>query len=104
MQVGFSDLLVRNLVGAVEAWAIIFALTTIGQVFVYDMGFHKKCQVFVFYISALLILGGLVVWNQAGHANFEEQIGFLFTSVVLLILTLLNVQKTSNIDASNILK
>jgi len=63
VQNGISDEIIRNIVGGVGAWAIIYALLTLGQLLV-SCGFNRKVQAILFFITAILAIGGIAFWNR----------------------------------------
>jgi len=91
----YDDLIIRNFVGAVEAWGIFYALITVGQVLVHDLSFSKKCQSIFFYIVGILFLILLTLWNKQTYAQWNELIGFIVCSVLLLLLATFHVQQNS---------
>jgi hypothetical protein len=48
--------IVHVLVGAVEAWALLWFLYVLGQVMVYECGLSRKLQNVCFFITALVVM------------------------------------------------
>lgn len=100
---GVGDLIVRNLVGAVGAWALIYALLTIGQFLVYTVGINKKFQAICFFIAGILLLGGIAYWNKSSYCEWNEAIGFITVGVLLLLFALLNTHRNKSQDLESLL-
>jgi hypothetical protein len=96
MQSGFNNLVIRNFVGAVEAWGIFYALITIGQVIVHELSFGKKCQAIFFYILGILFLVLLTLWNKSKYAQWNELIGFIVVEVLLILLATFHIHQNSS--------
>ncbi len=103
LKTDIEDLIIRNLVGAVLAWSIVYALITVGQVMVHELGLNKKCQTVFFYIAAIGIFVGLAVWNKQKYAKWEELIGYFVCAGLLLLFAAFNVKRNSNLDLENLL-
>jgi len=70
MTSNFNDVLIRNFVGAIEAWAIVYCMITLGQVMVHEIGLNKKCQVYFFFIFSIILLIALAFWNRKTYAQW----------------------------------
>lgn len=68
MKDGTGDLIVRNFIGAVGAWGLIYFLITLGQFLVYTIGINKTFQAIAFFISAILITFLIAFWNKNSYA------------------------------------
>lgn len=66
-----QDLIIRNLLGAVGAWGLIFALITLGQLFVHTVGFNKKFQSTLFFIVSILLVAGIAYWNKSKYCAWS---------------------------------
>lgn len=66
-----QDLIIRNLLGAVGAWGLIFALITLGQLFVHTIGFNKKFQSYLFFIVSILLVAGIAYWNKSSYCAWN---------------------------------
>lgn len=66
-----QDLIIRNLLGAVGAWGLIFALITLGQLFVHTVGFNKKFQSALFFIVSILLVAGIAYWNKSTYCAWN---------------------------------
>jgi hypothetical protein len=62
-----QDLIIRNLLGAVGAWGLIFFLITMGQLFVHTVGINKKIQSVLFFIVSILLVAGIAYWNKNSY-------------------------------------
>jgi hypothetical protein len=62
-----TGIVIRNFVGAVGAWALIYALLTFGQLLVHTIGINKKFQAVCFFISGVLLVAGIAYWNKVAH-------------------------------------
>jgi hypothetical protein len=87
---GLTNLVIRNLVGAVGAWAIIYTLLTLGQFLVYTLGVNKTCQTVCFFIAAVALIAGVALWNKLSYCEWEEAIGFIATGVFLILFAAFN--------------
>jgi hypothetical protein len=67
-QNGISDQIIRNMVGGIGAWAFIYALLTLGQLFVAVLGFNRKCQTYLFFIFGVVGIGLIAYWNRKEYA------------------------------------
>lgn len=103
MQNGFSNLVVRNLVGAVGAWAMIYALLTVGQFLVYTVGFNKTFQAICFFIAGILLLGGISFWNKSSYCEWDEVVGFTAVGMILLIFCAMNTHRNKSSDLDSLL-
>lgn len=98
-----QDLIIRNLLGAVGAWGLIFALITLGQLFVHTIGIHKKVQSFLFFIVSILLVAGIAYWNKSTYCAWSELIGFIGIGAFLIIFCMYNTKNNSNLDLANLL-
>jgi hypothetical protein len=78
------NIITRNLVGAVEAWAILYALLTTGQFFVYSVGIHKKFQFICFFLVGIALILLIAVWNSMFHCKGVEVIGFVVMGIIII--------------------
>ena len=101
-QNGISDQIIRNLVGGIGAWAVIYALLTLGQLFV-SLGFNRKVQAVLFFILGILAIGLIAYWNRTSYAEWKDLIGFIGVGAFLLIFSLLNSNNNSKKDLENLL-
>lgn len=68
---GTTEIVIRNLVGAVGAWAVIYALLTIGQFLVYTVGINKAFQAACFFIVGTLLIAGIAFWNRTSYCGWD---------------------------------
>lgn len=99
----FGDVIIRNFVGAVGAWAVIYALLTMGQFFVYTIGINKKFQSICFFISAILLIAGIAFWNKTSYCEWNEAIGFIAVGVFLILFAALNTHRNKSLDLDSLL-
>ena len=66
-QNGISDQIIRNMVGGIGAWAIIYALLTLGQLFV-SCGFNRKIQTILFFIVGIVGIALIAYRNRKEYA------------------------------------
>ena len=93
-QNGISDQIIRNLVGGIGAWALIYALLTLGQLFV-SLGFNRKIQTILFFILGILGVALIAYWNRQEYAGWKDLIGFIGVGAFLLLFSLFNVKNNS---------
>jgi uncharacterized membrane protein (DUF485 family) len=79
--------LVINLVGAVEGWAVVWAMYVFGQLMVYNWDISRKSQNYCFFILAVIVV---VLWTVGkklnSPANWLNFLGFWIVSLSLLAL------------------
>lgn len=100
---GLPGIVIRNFVGAVGAWALIYALLTLGQFLVYTVGINKKFQAVCFFVAGILLVAGIAYWNKAVYCNWNELIGFLAVGVLLLLFSAANTHRNKSLDLENLL-
>jgi len=66
-----QDLIIRNLLGAVGAWGLIWALITLGQLFVHTVGFNIKFQSTLFFIVSVLLVAVIAYWNKNSYCAWN---------------------------------
>lgn len=93
-----EEVIIRNLIGAVGAWGLIYALMTIGQFFVHTIGFNKTFQSIGFFIAGILLLFGIAFWNKKSYCGWTELIGFISVGALLLIFCASNTRRNSSLD------
>lgn len=103
MTSGNDEVVVRNFIGAVGAWGLIYALLTLGQLVVHTIGVNKKFQAICFFIIGILLLVGIASWNKASYSGWAELIGFIAVGAFLLIFCALNTKRNSSLDLENLL-
>lgn len=99
----FGEKLIRNFVGAVGAWALIYALLTLGQLFVHTIGVNKTFQAIAFFIAGILLIGGIAYWNKTSYCQWDEAIGFISVGVLLLLFCALNTHRNKSLDLESLL-
>jgi hypothetical protein len=100
---GTGDLIIRNFVGAVGAWAIIYTLLTMGQFFVHTLGINKTFQAICFFILGILLIAGIAYWNKSSYCQWNEAIGFIAVGVLLLLFAALNTHRNKSSDLESLL-
>jgi hypothetical protein len=100
---GTTNLVIRNLVGAVGAWAVIYALITSGQFLVHTVGINKKFQAICFFIAGVLLIGGIAYWNKTSHCEWNEAIGFIAVGAFLLLFAAFNTHRNKSLDLESLL-
>lgn len=98
-----EEIVIRNLIGAVGAWGLIYAVMTIGQFLVHTVGFNKKFQSIGFFIAGFLLLFGIAYWNRTSYCGWIELIGFISVGALLLIFCGVNTRRNSSLDLENLL-
>jgi tryptophan-rich sensory protein len=99
----FSDFIIRNFVGAVGAWAVIYTLITLGQFLVYTIGVNKTFQAVCFFIAGILLIVGIALWNRHSYSTWGELIGFIGVGTLLLLFSAANTQRYSSGNGSSLL-
>lgn len=100
---GTPGIVIRNFVGAVGAWALIYALLTLGQFLVHTIGINKKFQAVCFFVLGVLLVAGIAYWNKSTYCEWNEAIGFIAVSVFLLLFAALNTHSNKSSDLQNLL-
>lgn len=100
---GIPGIVIRNFVGAVGAWALIYALLTMGQFLVHTLGINKKFQAVCFFVTGILLVAGIAYWNKTAHCEWNELIGFIAVGVLLLLFAAGNTHRNKSLDLENLL-
>ena len=79
--------ILANIVGVAEGWALIWALYVLGQLMIYKFDMSRKSQNIFFFIAAIvLIIIRILSPSFNGKISIVHFIGFLLMTVILLIL------------------
>lgn len=103
MNAGNDQIIIRNFIGAVGAWGLIYALITLGQFFVYTIGFNKKFQSICFFIGGILLLVGIGYWNKSSYCSWMELIGYGAVGTFLILFCALHTHRNSKLDLDSLL-
>jgi hypothetical protein len=103
MAEGTPGIVIRNFVGAVGAWALIYALLTLGQFLVHTLGINKTFQAVCFFVSGVLLVAGIAYWNKTSYCHWNELIGFIAVGVLLLLFAAMNTHTNKSLDLENLL-
>lgn len=77
--------ILTNIVGAAEAWALIWTLYVLGQFFIYKLDMSRKTQNILFFISVIvLIIVRILSPSFNGKVQITDFIGYLIMAIVLL--------------------
>jgi hypothetical protein len=100
---GTTEIVIRNFVGGVGAWALVYALITTGQFLVYTVGINKQFQAVCFFIAGILLIAGIAFWNKTSYCDWNETIGFIAVGVLLLLFTAMNTHRNKSLDLESLL-
>ena len=103
MTAGNDEIVVRNFIGAVGAWGLIYALLTLGQFVVHTIGVNKYFQSVGFFIAGILLVAGIAFWNKSKFSGWAQLIGFIAVGAFLLIFCALNTRRNSSLDLESLL-
>jgi hypothetical protein len=80
--------MIRNLIGVVLSWGIIWSMMSLGQWFVHDLGMNKDRQAILFFISTFGVLVGCVFWNHnEEEGKWNIHYGYCYFSTASLLLS-----------------
>lgn len=77
------------LLGAVEAWSIVWFLYVLGQALVFECRMNIKSQTILFFISAVGALIVIAFWHVNRKASWSNMAGYLIAGGALLVLMFL---------------
>lgn len=78
------DLFIRNMIGVVGAWTLLFCLLTMGQFFVHSVGMDRKFQSICYFIAGIGMLLFIAIWNTSFYSTWSETIGFIVMGTIIL--------------------
>lgn len=72
-------IVMRNLVSFILGWFVVAAALSLFIVLVYSFGLSLKWQLPLFWIAAVVVYIGILLYNILAVGTFKETIGYLFT-------------------------
>lgn len=72
-------IVMRNLVSFILGWFIAATILGLFIILVYSLGLGLKWQLPLFWIAAVLVYIGILLYNILAVGTFKETIGYFFT-------------------------